>query len=94
MSCDTARIDLNFGRMVSDDNARCEICCSYEQAFADTTYWQIGTDIMILEIFSQKQIAKKMAFLTQNKAKLCKFLIITLDFEKNANFSLKIGKKR
>jgi hypothetical protein len=23
--------------------------------------------------------------LTQNKAKLCKFLIITLDFEKNAN---------
>jgi hypothetical protein len=33
--------------------------------------------------FSQKKIAKKLAFLTQNKAKLCKFLIITLDFEKN-----------
>jgi hypothetical protein len=42
-----------------------------------------GTDVMILEIFSQKKIAKKLAFLTQNKAKLCKFLIITLDFEKN-----------
>jgi hypothetical protein len=27
-----------------------------------------------------------MAFLTQNKAKLCKILIITLFFEKNANF--------
>jgi hypothetical protein len=27
-----------------------------------------------------------MAFLTQNKAKLCKILIITLAFEKNANF--------
>jgi hypothetical protein len=27
-----------------------------------------------------------MAFLTQNKAKLCKILIITLVFEKNANF--------
>jgi hypothetical protein len=27
-----------------------------------------------------------MAFLTQNKAKLCKFLIITLDFDKNANY--------
>jgi hypothetical protein len=49
---------------------------------------------MILEIFSQKKIAKKLAFLTQNKAKLCKFFIITLDFEKNANFLPKIGKKR
>jgi hypothetical protein len=28
----------------------------------------------------------KMAFLTQNKAKLCKILIITLLFEKNAKF--------
>jgi hypothetical protein len=41
---------------------------------------------MILKIFLQKKIAKKLAFLTQNKAKLCIFLkIITLDFEKNAN---------
>jgi hypothetical protein len=31
--------------------------------------------------------------LTQNKAKLCKFLIITMDFEKNAIF-WKIGKNR
>jgi hypothetical protein len=29
--------------------------------------------------------------MAQNKAKLCKFFIITLDFEKNANFSPKIG---
>jgi hypothetical protein len=27
-----------------------------------------------------------MAFLTQNKGKICKILIITLVFEKNANF--------
>jgi hypothetical protein len=27
-----------------------------------------------------------LAFLTQNKAKLCKMLIMTLVFEKNANF--------
>jgi hypothetical protein len=53
-----------------------------------------GTDVMILKIFSPKKIAKKMAFLTQNKAKLCKFLIITLVFEKNAIFSPKIGKNR
>jgi hypothetical protein len=47
---------------------------------------QPGTDVMNLKIFSPKKIAKKLAFLTQNKAKLCKILIITLVFEKNANF--------
>jgi hypothetical protein len=41
-----------------------------------------GTDVMIFEIFSPKNSAKKMSFLTQNKAKLCKILIITLVFEK------------
>jgi hypothetical protein len=41
---------------------------------------------MILKIFSPKNSAKKWAFLTQNKAKLCIILIITLFFEKNANF--------
>jgi hypothetical protein len=40
---------------------------------------------MILKIFSQKKIAKKLTFLTQNKAKLSKFFITTLDFDKNAN---------
>jgi hypothetical protein len=42
---------------------------------------------MILKIFSPKNLAKKMAFLTSNKAKLCKNLIITLVFEKNAIFA-------
>jgi hypothetical protein len=41
---------------------------------------------MILKIFSPKNSAKKLAFLTQHKAKLCKNWIITLVFEKNANF--------
>jgi hypothetical protein len=45
-----------------------------------------GTDVMIFKIFSPKNSAKKLAFLTQNKAKLCKILIITLVFEKNGNF--------
>jgi hypothetical protein len=31
-----------------------------------------GTDVMIFEIFSPKKFSKKLAFLTQNKAKLCK----------------------
>jgi hypothetical protein len=37
---------------------------------------------------------EKWAFLTQNKAKLCKNMIITLFFEKNAKFLLQIGKNR
>jgi hypothetical protein len=45
-----------------------------------------GTDVMIFKIFSPKNSAKKIAFLTQNKSKLCKILIITLVFEKNADF--------
>jgi serine kinase of HPr protein (carbohydrate metabolism regulator) len=34
-----------------------------------------------------------LALLTQNKAKLCKMLIITLIFEKNANFFAEICQK-
>jgi hypothetical protein len=41
-----------------------------------------GIDVMI---FAEKY-SKKLAFLTQNKATLCKKSIITLVFEKNANF--------
>jgi hypothetical protein len=37
-----------------------------------------------------KNLAKKLAVFAQNKAKLCKKLIITLVLEKNANFSQKI----
>jgi hypothetical protein len=36
--------------------------------------------------FFRKQLVTKLAFLTHNKAKLCKTLIVTLVFEKNANF--------
>jgi hypothetical protein len=41
---------------------------------------------MIFKIFSLKNSAKKLAFLTQNKVKLWKHFMITLVFEKNANF--------
>jgi hypothetical protein len=45
-----------------------------------------GTDVLIFKIFSPKNSAKKLAFLSQNKAKFWKKLTITLFFEKNANF--------
>jgi hypothetical protein len=41
---------------------------------------------MILKIFSPKKLRKNWRFLTPNKAKLCQIFIITLVFEKNANF--------
>jgi hypothetical protein len=44
---------------------------------------------MIFKIFSPKKDCEKLVFLTQNKAKLHKILIITLDFQKNANFFAK-----
>jgi hypothetical protein len=37
-------------------------------------------------------LAEKLAFLNQNKAKLCKNLILTLVFEKNAIFCRKLSK--
>jgi hypothetical protein len=43
-------------------------------------------------IFAEKNCKKFGVF--DKKAKLCKFLIITFDFEKNAIFSPKIGKNR
>jgi hypothetical protein len=41
---------------------------------------------MILKIFSQKHLAKKLAIFTQTTASFSKKLIITLVFEKNAQF--------
>jgi hypothetical protein len=49
---------------------------------------------MILKIFLPKKSAKKLAFLSQKKAKLRKNLIITLVFEKNAIFCEKIVENR
>jgi hypothetical protein len=46
-----------------------------------------------LNIFAEK-FGKKLAFLAQNKAKLFKILIITLDLKKPPIFSPKIGKNR
>jgi hypothetical protein len=54
--------------------------------YVDCLHRPDGTDVTILKIFSPKKNCKKLAFLTQNKSKLCKILIITLVFEKNANF--------
>jgi hypothetical protein len=60
------------------------------ESFSHRKKWtNPGTDVMILKIFSPNNSAKKLAFLTQHKAKLCKILIITLVFEKNAIFCQK-----
>jgi hypothetical protein len=45
------------------------------------------------KIFAEKNCEKKLAFLTPNKAKLCKIMIITLVYEKNANFFAEICQK-
>jgi hypothetical protein len=42
-----------------------------------------ANDVMI----KKKIFAEKIGVSTQNEAKVCKILIITLAFEKNANFS-------
>jgi hypothetical protein len=44
--------------------------------------------------YFRQKISEKLAFFTQNKATLCKILIITLVFEKNAIFLPKIVKNR
>jgi hypothetical protein len=49
---------------------------------------------MILKIFSSKNLAKILAFFAQTTASFCNNWIITLVFEKNANFEQKIGKNR
>jgi hypothetical protein len=48
-----------------------------------------GPMLCFLKNFRRKNSAKKWEFLTQNKAELCKNLIVTLVFEKNANFAPK-----
>jgi hypothetical protein len=62
------------------------------QVFSLNTSLLPGADVMNFKYFRQK-MAKKLAFLTQNKAKLCTHLIITLVFEKNANFSAENRRK-
>jgi hypothetical protein len=60
-----------------------------------TTFCQRpGTDVMIFKIFSPKNLAKILAFLTQNKASFATIVIITLVFEKTPIFSPKMGKNR
>jgi hypothetical protein len=44
------------------------------------------TDVMIFKIFSPENLAKILAFFAQTTVRFCKNMIITLVFEKNANF--------
>jgi hypothetical protein len=45
------------------------------------------TDVIIFKNISQKNLAKKLAFLTQTKGNFAEKVIITLAFEITANFS-------
>jgi hypothetical protein len=42
--------------------------------------------MILKKYFRRKFFAKELAFLTHNKAKLCKFWIVTLDLEKKRLF--------
>jgi hypothetical protein len=49
------------------------------------------TDVIILKMFSPKILTKILAFFCSNYSLFSKNVIITLIFEKNANFAPKIG---
>jgi hypothetical protein len=53
-----------------------------------------ATDVMIFKNIFDKKFSEKIGVLTQNKAKLCTNLIITLVFEKTPIFSPKIVENR
>jgi hypothetical protein len=74
---------------MSTNSAICKKTTQSKKSPIGRKFAQSGTDVMILKIFSPKKFCKKLAFLTENKAKLCKMLIITLVLEKNANFFAK-----
>jgi hypothetical protein len=45
-----------------------------------------GTDVLILKIFSAKNLATILAVFAQTTASFCKNLIVTMVFEENAIF--------
>jgi hypothetical protein len=66
------KIDFSFAgrRQISNQPPRRRL---HRQDQGNAGRGDAGTDVMIfLKIFSPKNSAKKLAFLTQNKAKLCK----------------------
>jgi hypothetical protein len=60
--------------------------CRIPSLWSQLKSWRPGTDVMIFKIFSPRKSAKKWHFWLKSKAKLWKKIIITLVFEKNANF--------
>jgi hypothetical protein len=61
------------------------------QPFNKREYDQ-GPMLWFFKYFHQQKSTKKFAFLAQNKTKVCKILIITLVFDKNAIFCRKLSK--
>jgi hypothetical protein len=72
---------------------KCVMLDSWNIDYECLLWTEQGPMLWFLKIFSPKNSAKKLAFLTQNKGKLFKILIITLVFEKNANFFAKNCRK-
>jgi hypothetical protein len=65
----------------------------YDQNFRPIFTSGQGPMLGFIKYFRRKIQQKKLAFLTRNKVKLCKNLIITLVFEKNANFFAENNRK-
>jgi DUF1365 family protein len=56
------------------------------------SFYQSGTHVMILKIFSPKNVAKNLAIFAQSTASLCKNLIVTLLLRKRPLFRRKLTK--
>jgi hypothetical protein len=64
-----------------------------KQSHIGQKFAQTGTDVLNFKIFSPKNSAK-ISVVDSKQAKLCKILIITLVFQKNANFFAEIKNRR
>jgi hypothetical protein len=69
-------------------------CTKSGEQYAHNFRRSVQGPMLWFKKYFRRKNCEKLAFLTRNKAILCKILIITLVFEKTAIFSLKIGKNR
>jgi hypothetical protein len=61
-------------------------CAEFVSQEVHTFFISPGTDVMILKIFSPKNLAKILAFFAQTTASFCKNLIIILVFEEKTQY--------
>jgi hypothetical protein len=84
-----------FGNAASKIRAHCfSVVTYYVVSYYKFVNTDPGTDVIIFKLFSPKILPKILAFFAQTTASFCKNLIITLGFEKNANFFAQNWKNR